>query len=103
MTPSLIEVTFLAVLALLGIGLYCLLAMRHLIKVVIGLQLLGKAGLLALVVAGGISGQLNLGQGLAATVIVADTIVAIIGLALAVKIKEHFGTLDVQRLSGSKG
>jgi len=103
MAPSLIELTLLAVLVLIGIGLYCLMAMRHLIKVVIGLQLLGKGTLLALVVAGGISNQLGLGQSLAVTAIVADTVVAVIGLALAVKVKEHFGTLDVQRLSRLRG
>ncbi len=36
---------------------------------------------------------------LALTVIVADTIVAVIGLALAVQVRRQFGTLDVQALS----
>ncbi len=87
------------ILGLAGIGLYALLAVRHLIKIIVALQILVKGAILALVVAGKIQGNVNLGQSLAITVIVADTIVAVLGLALAVQIRRHFGTLDVQALS----
>ncbi len=91
------------VLCLLGIALYGLLTLRNLLQIVVALQLLVKAAVLALVVAGKMSGQINLGQSLAVTVIVADTIVAVIGLALAVQIKQRMGTLDVQALSSLRG
>lgn len=91
------------VLALLGIALYGLLTLRNLLQIVVALQLLVKAAVLALVLAGKISGHINLGQSLAVTVIVADTIVAVIGLALAVQIKQRMGTLDVQALSSLRG
>jgi len=45
----------------------------------------GKGVLIALVLAGKMQGQVALGQSLALTVIVADTVVAVIGLALAVQ------------------
>lgn len=91
------------VLLLLGIALYGLLTLRNLLQIVVGLQLLVKAAVLALVLAGRMSGHINLGQSLAVTVIVADTIVAVIGLALAVQIKQRMGTLDVQALSTLRG
>jgi NADH:ubiquinone oxidoreductase subunit K len=91
------------VLALLGIALYGLLTLRNLLQTVVALQLLVKAAVLGLVLAGKISGHINLGQSLAVTVIVADTIVAVIGLALAVQIKQRMGTLDVQALSSLRG
>ncbi|MBK8985718.1 MAG: NADH-quinone oxidoreductase subunit K [Chloroflexi bacterium] len=72
---------------------------RNLFQIIIALQLLVKGALIALVLAGKISGQVNLGQSLAVTVIVADTIVAVIGLALAVQVKRHTGSLDVKDLS----
>lgn len=93
---------FLAVLGLLGVGLYGLLLSRNLIKLIIALQLLTKTAALAMVVAGKISGQINLGQSMALTVIVADTIVAVVGLALAVQVRQRFGTLDVKQLSKLK-
>jgi NADH-quinone oxidoreductase subunit K len=98
-----LNVALAGVLALLGVGFYGLLVTHNLIKIVIVLQILGKAALLALVTAGHASGQMNLSQSLALTVIVADTVVAVIGLALAVQVRRRLGTLDVKELSKLKG
>jgi NADH:ubiquinone oxidoreductase subunit K len=89
----------IGVLGLIGIGLYGLLITRNLIKVVVALQVLVKGALLALVAAGMASGKINLGQSLAVMVIVVDTVVAVIGLALALQVKRRMGTLDVKELS----
>lgn len=103
MTFSLANIALTGVLGLFGVGLYGLLVTRNLIKIVVALQILVKAAVLALVAAGRVSGQLNLGQSLAVTVIVADTVVAVVGLALAVQVRRRFGTLDVQALSRLRG
>jgi NADH-quinone oxidoreductase subunit K len=87
------------VLGLLGIGLLGLLVTRNLIKVVVAMQVLVKGALLALVLAGKLSGQVQTGQAIALTVIVADTIVSVVALALAVQVRRRFGTLDLQALS----
>lgn len=94
---------WITVLGLLLIGLYGLLAVRNLFKIIITLQILVKAAVLALVVAGQTSGRIQLGQSLAVTVIVADTVVAVIALALAVQVKQRLGTVDVGRLDTLKG
>ena len=91
------------VLCLIGVGLYGLLTVRNLFQIIIALQLLVKGAIIALVLAGKMSGQLMLGQSLAMTVIVADTIVAVIGLALAVQAKRYMGTLDIKNMSSLKG
>ena len=96
---SLASIIILVIFGLVGIGLYALLITRNLIKVVIGLQMMVKGAILALVLAGRLSGQVNLGQSLALTVVVADTIVAVIALALAVQIRRHCGTLDLNDLA----
>jgi len=103
MDLSLLNVGAVAVLGLLGVGLYGLLVSRNLIKVVIALQLLGKAAVLGLLVAGKASGQMNLSQSLAITVIVADTIVAVVGMALAIQVRRQLRTLDVRELARLKG
>lgn len=103
MTLSLLQIVFIGVLGLLGIGFYGLLVTRNLIKIVLVLQILVKSAVLALVLAGRASGQINLGQSLAATVIVADTVVAVIGLALAVQVQKRCGTLDLKDLSTLRG
>jgi NADH-quinone oxidoreductase subunit K len=88
-----------AVLELVGLGLIGLLVTRNLIKVVVGMQVLVKGAMLALLLAGKLSGQLQTAQTLALTVIVADTIVSVVALALAVQVRRQFGTLDLQALS----
>ena len=40
---------------------------------------------------------------MALTVIVADTIVAVIGMALAVQVRKHIGSLDIKALTKLKG
>jgi NADH-quinone oxidoreductase subunit K len=103
MSLSLLNVAVVGVLGLLGVGFYGLLVSRNLIKIVIALQILVKAALLGLVAAGFSSGRINMGQSLAITVIVADTVVAVIGMALAVQVRRHLGTLDVSELSKLRG
>ncbi len=98
-----VEVLFLGAFAVVGIGLYGLLVIRNLIKAVVALQILVKGVLLALAAAGEASGQVNLTQSMALTVIVADTVVAVIGLALAVQVKRVKGTLDLKKLSDLRG
>ena len=103
MTLTPLNIILFGVVALLGVGFYGLLITRNLIKIVLVLQILIKAVILALVLAGKLSGNLGLGQSTAATVIVADTIVAVVGLALAVQVRRRFGTLDVPEISTLRG
>ena len=103
MTLNPLNMLLLGVVGLLGVGFYGLLITRNLIKIVMVLQILIKGVILALVLAGKLSGNLGLGQSTAATVIVADTIVAVVGLALAVQVRRRFGTLDVPKISTLRG
>ncbi|MGE5378431.1 MAG: NADH-quinone oxidoreductase subunit NuoK [Bacteroidota bacterium] len=98
-----LNIVLWGIVALLGVGFYGLLITRNLIKVVMVLQVLIKAALLALVLAGKLSGNPGLGQSTAATVLVADTVVAVVGLALAVQVRRRFGTLDVPKISTLRG
>ena len=100
-TPN--NIVLAGVLLLLAIGFYGLLTTRNLIKIVLVLQILVKAAVVALVLAGKVSGNLGLGQSVAATVIVADTIVAVVALAFAVQIRRRSGTLDVAQISSLRG
>jgi NADH-quinone oxidoreductase subunit K len=95
--PLAIIVAGVCILA--GIGFYGLLATRNLIKIIVAMQILTKSAVLALVAAGTAAGRINLGQSLAITVIVVDTIVAAVGLAVAVQVRRRFGSLDAANLS----
>ncbi len=95
-------IVVIIIFCLAGCGLYCLLATRNLIKVIVALQLIIKGAVVAFILAGNVTGQMNTAQSLALTVIVADTIVAVVGLALAVQIRLKTGTLDIKELSTLK-
>lgn len=103
MTINALSVGIVGVLGVMGIGLYGLLGCRNLIKIIIALQILAKGALLGLIVAGQVSDRMNLSQSMAVTVIVADTVVAVVGMALAVQVKRRSGTLDARDLAKLKG
>jgi NADH-quinone oxidoreductase subunit K len=100
---SALNIILIFVALLLGVGFYGLLITRNLIKIVVILQILVKAVVVALVLAGKASGQPNIGQSIATTVIVADTVVAVVALALAVQVRVRFGTLDIPNISSLRG
>ena len=99
MTISLSAVAFVAVLELMAMGLYGLLVCRNLIKVVIAIQILAKGAMVAMLLGGYVSGNIETAQSLTVTVIVADTIVSVVALALAVQVRRCFGTLDLAALT----
>ena len=103
MNISPLNIVMLVIIGLLAVGMYGLLITRNLIKIVLVLQIMVKSAMLALVLAGKVGGNLGLGQSLAVTVIVADTVVAVVGLALAVQVRRRFGTLDVPEISTLRG
>ena len=96
---TILQLSFLGIILLLAIGLYALLVSRHLIKVIIALQIMVKAAILALVVAGEAVGRIQLAQSIGLTVIVVDTIAAVLALALVVQIKRRTGSLDTAELA----
>ncbi|MBI5296817.1 MAG: NADH-quinone oxidoreductase subunit K [Chloroflexi bacterium] len=103
MTLTILNAVLFSVVLLLAVGFYGLLITRNLIKIVVVLQTLVKAAIMALVLAGNTSGNPGLGQSAAATVLVADTVVAVVALALAVQVRRRAGTLDIARISTLRG
>lgn len=103
MTLDPVLVVGLGVVGLLAVGLYGLLVVRNLIKMIVVLQILAKSAMLAFVAAGAATRQVALSQSLVVTIIVADTVVAVIAIALAVLVKRHFGTLDLRELTSLRG
>ena len=99
MTLTTPQVLIAAAFLLASVGIYGLLISRNLIKIVVALQIMTKGALLILVVAGSMNDQIGISQSMALMVIIVDTIVAVIGLALAVQVRRHVGTLDVKALT----
>ena len=101
-----ISITTILIIGVLGIfmvGFYALLTTRNMIKIIVALQILVKAALLALITAGYINGNVSEVESMCITVIVADTVVAVIGMALAILMKRNIDTLDIREISNLKG
>jgi len=92
-------IVMVTVFGLVAIGIYGLLIIRNLIKIVVALQVFAKGTILVMVAAGAMSGRPAIGQSLAITVIVADTVVTVMALALAIQVRRWCGTLDTRVIS----
>jgi len=99
MTYSLQSIAAVGVICLIGVGIYALLITRNLIKVIVALQILVKGVIIALILAGSMQSKVYLSQNMAMTVIVADTIVAVVALAMAVQVRKAVGSLDLKDLT----
>ena len=99
MSADIWTVVLVAVFGLVALGLYGLLIIRNLIKIVVALQVFAKGTILLMVAAGAVSGRPAIGQSLAITVIVADTVVTVVALALAIQVRRWCGTLDTRVIS----
>jgi NADH:ubiquinone oxidoreductase subunit K len=97
----LIYMAFAAVL--LFIGLYCLLTMRNLLKLFIGVIVGAKGVSLALVATGFVKNNILLAQALAISFIVVEVCVVAATLALIINIYRRTGSLDVRKLTKLKG
>jgi multisubunit Na+/H+ antiporter MnhC subunit len=88
---------------LVGTGIYCLLTMKNMIKLLIGIEIIAKGVTLALVASGFARNSLMLAQSLAITVIVVDVAVIATALAIIININRHTKSLDVRKLTKLKG
>ncbi len=88
---------------LLFLGLYCLLTMRNLIKLFIGVEVIGKAVTLAVIATGSTKNSILTAQALAVTFIVVEVCVVPTALAIIINIYRHTKSLDVRKLTQLKG
>ena len=92
---------FAAVLVFTGI--YCLLAKRNLIKLFIGIMIIGKGVSLALLATGFAKDNILVAQSLVITFIVVEVSLVATALALIINIYRRTKSLDVRKLAKLKG
>jgi NADH:ubiquinone oxidoreductase subunit K len=89
--------------ALLFVGLYALLTMRNVIKLLIGVEIVGKSVTLALLATGFARNSILQAQSLVVTFIVVEVSLIATALALVINIVRHTKSLDVRKLTKLKG
>ncbi len=85
--------------ALFATGLVCLISRSNLVKMVIGLEILGKGVSLVFVTAGYVNGDVGVSQAVVFTLIIIEAVVAGVALALVILAKRTWGTLDVSAIT----
>ncbi|MCX8187928.1 MAG: NADH-quinone oxidoreductase subunit K [Nitrososphaeria archaeon] len=97
------ELYFTASLILIIIGIYAVMSKRHIVKIVIGLELLTLGVNLAIATTGlriidGVSRVDALAQSMVAISMAIGAAIAALALSLAINIYRHYGTFDVRKL-----
>jgi multisubunit Na+/H+ antiporter MnhC subunit len=85
--------------ALFATGLFCLVARSNLIKMVMGLELLGKGVSLLFVLGGYLAGNTGVSQAVVFTLIAIEAVVAGLALAFVILAKRFWKTFDIAAIS----
>ncbi len=93
----------IAITAIAGIGIYCIVSPRNMFRMLMGFTILTKAVTLAFVIGGRIWGDPGLGQSLAITVIVIEAAVTAVGMSMIVNIYRHYGAVDTTQIRRLRG
>jgi NADH-quinone oxidoreductase subunit K len=96
-----LNLSFVALLFL--IGLFCLLSMKNLVKLLIGVELLSKGTLLALIATGYEKNTILTSQAMAISFIVVEVGVLATALAMIINMYRHTKSLDIRKLTRLKG
>jgi NADH:ubiquinone oxidoreductase subunit K len=96
-----LHMAFVALLVL--IGLYALLTMKNLVRMLIGIEIVSKGIMLALIATGYEKGNVLTSQSLAISFIVVEVCVLATALAIIINIHRHLKTLDIGELTKLKG
>jgi len=85
------------------LGLFCVISQRNLIKIIIGIEIMGKAVILNFITAGYYQNNVEVAQAIVMTAILIDAIIVAVMLALVVNVfRVNRGILadQIARLKG---
>lgn len=103
MTEAWVSAGIAGIAALFVTGLYALVAKESLLKVLLGLEILGKAVTFTFVLAGFLLDDLGRAQAMVFTIVVIEVIVAALALSLMVNVYRQTGSLSVREIRRLRG
>ena len=99
---DLLRLNWFLVVILAFLGLYCLLVSRNLLRLLIGIEILSKACVLALVSSGAAIGKVNTAQTLAITMSVVEVVGVAVALGLIIRAYGATRSIDMWKLNRLK-
>jgi multicomponent Na+:H+ antiporter subunit C len=97
------QLYMLAIIVLIGIGIYCLLARRTIIQLLIGIEVIAKGVTLSFILAGFFQGNEQIAQAIVITIILIEVITMAVAMSLAVMVHRHTGGLDIKDIRRLRG
>jgi len=84
-------------------GCYCLIRTYHLLKIIIGIEVVMKAVTLFFTYAGYVNGHIDLAQAFVIISIVIEVVVAVVAAGIAINLYRKYGSMDIRNLMKLKG
>jgi multicomponent Na+:H+ antiporter subunit C len=103
MAMNLWQLYIVAIIILIGAGIYCLVAKRNIIQLLIGIEVIAKGVTLSFILAGFFQGNEQIAQAIVITVILIEVITAAVAMSLIVMAHRHTGSLDIKDLRRLRG
>jgi len=97
------QLYMVAIVVLIGIGVYCLLARRNIIQLLIGIEVIAKGVTLSFILGGFFQGNEQIAQAIVITIILIEVITMAVAMSLAVMSHRHTGSLDIKDLRRLRG
>lgn len=94
---------FIASLLIFLLGLYCVISQRNLLRIVIGIEIMGKAVILNFITAGYYQNNTGASQAIVVTAILIDVIMVSVMLALVVNVFRLNRGILTDGFAGLKG
>jgi NADH:ubiquinone oxidoreductase subunit K len=91
------------IILLLIIGFYYILATRNLVRILLGVEIITKAALLSIIVAGYVTNNLPLAQSLAIIMIIIEVFVVAIAAGIIIQIYKKTGSVDARNIRNLRG
>lgn len=91
------------VVMLIVIGFYYILATKNLIRILLGLEILTKAAILAIIVVGYVTNNMSLAQSLVIIIIIIEVFVIAVAAGVIIHIYKNTGSVDVRNIRNLKG
>lgn len=96
-------ILIIAVVLVLGIGIYSLIATRNLLRILLSVEILMKGATLLLIGAGYLTGDMATAQAYVITAIIIEVVLLVVATGIVLGAYRANGTLNTRELNNLKG
>ena len=96
-------ILIIAVVLVLGIGIYSLIATRNLLRILLSIEILMKGATLLLIGAGYLTGDMATAQAYVITAIIIEVVLLVVATGIVLGAYRANGTLNTRELNNLKG